>query len=128
MNLTLSREYTMATQDIINATNLSHSLYSRNYKDLIDNLLISTQQNIKDVIGRQLCNLIPKPILISSNEVLNTPQDQYEVYNIITTCWGSLKEMKKYPLFFITGSAGTGKTYLTKQITEYLKSINKRFA
>ena len=120
-------EYTIATQDVINGTNLSHSLYSRNYKNLIDNLLTSMQQNIKDIIGKQLCNLIPKPIIISDNEVLNTPPDQYEVYNIITTCWGSLKETKKYPHFFITGSAGTGKTYLTKQIIQYLKSINKKF-
>jgi chromosomal replication initiation ATPase DnaA len=39
---------------------------------------------------------------------------------------GFLKE-KKHPFFFITGSAGTGKTYLTKQIINYLKSINKKF-
>ncbi|GBB89415.1 hypothetical protein RclHR1_01610006 [Rhizophagus clarus] len=81
---------------------------------------------MKDIIGKQLCNLIPKPIIISNNEVLNTLQDQYEIYNIINLSWGSLKE-KKHPFFFITGSAGTGKTYLTKQIINYLKSINKKF-
>ncbi|RIA90932.1 hypothetical protein C1645_737479 [Glomus cerebriforme] len=32
--------------------------------------------------------------------------NQYEIYNIITTSWGSLKEIKKHPFFFITGSAG----------------------
>src|SRR5436190_23880035 len=40
--------------------------------------------------------------------------------------WGPLKE-KMHSFFFITGSAGTGKTYLTKQIVSYLKSINKKF-
>jgi len=114
-------------QDRIDGTNLLHSLYSRNYRNLINNLLISVQQNIKDIIGKQLYNLISKPIFISNNEVLNTSQDQYEVYNIITTCWGSLNETKKHSLFFLTGSAGTGKTYLTKQVIEYLKSINKKF-
>ena len=114
-----SREYAIAIQDIINATRLLHSSYSRNYRNLIDNLLISVQQDIKEIIGKQLCNLIPKPIIITDNEVLNTPQDQYEVYNIITSSWGSLKKTKKYPFFFITGSAGTGKTYLTKQIVNY---------
>ena len=78
------------------------------------------QNDIKDIISKQLHNLIPKPIFITDNEVLNTPQDQYEVYNIITSSWGSLKETKKYPFFFITGSAGTEKTYLTKQIVNYL--------
>src|SRR5436305_5340537 len=114
------REYAIATQDIINATRLSHSSYSRNYRNLIDNLLISVQQDIKEIIGKQLCNLIPKPIIITDNEVLNTPQDQYEVYNIITSSWGSLKETKKYPFFFITGSAGIGNTYLTKKIVNYI--------
>jgi len=82
------------------------------------------QQDIKEIIGKQLCNLIPNPIFISNNEVLYT---QYEVYNIITTSWGSLKETKKHPYFFITSLAGTGKTYLAKQIIDYLKSNNKKF-
>ena len=53
-------------------------------------------------------------------------EDQYLAYNILTSCWGSIYERKKHPYFFLTGSAGTRKTFLTLQIINYLKSNNKK--
>ncbi len=89
-------EYTIATQDIIQSSRLRKSLYLENYKNLIDNLLISMQQNIKTIIRQQLSNLIPPIISISDNAVLNIPQDQYQTYNILISCWGSVYEKKKF--------------------------------
>ena len=105
---------------------MKKSLYLDNYKNLINNILISVQQNIQNIIGQQLLNLIPSITSVSNNSVLTISEDQYLAYNILTSCWGSIYERKKHPYFFLTRPAGTGKTFLTKQIINYLKSNNKR--
>jgi len=120
-------EYNNAIQDIFQSTTLKKSLYLENYKNLIDNLLISTHQDIKIIIKQQLINLIPQTISISNNTILNTPKDQYIAYNILTACWGPIYEQKKHSCFFLTGSAGNRKTFLTKQIINYLKLNNKKY-
>jgi len=43
-------EYNNAIQDIFQSTTLKKSLYLENYKNLIDNLLISAYQDIKIII------------------------------------------------------------------------------
>jgi hypothetical protein len=85
-------EYNNAIQDIFQSTTLKKSLYLENYKNLIDNLLISVHQDIKIIIKQQLINLIPQTISISNNAILNTPKDQYIAYNILTACWGPIYE------------------------------------
>ena len=85
-------EYNNAIQDIFQSTTLKKSLYLENYKNLIDNLLISTHQDIKIIIKQQLINLIPQTISISNNTILNTLKDQYIAYNILTACWGPIYE------------------------------------
>jgi hypothetical protein len=70
-----SNEYIIATQDIVQSSKLKNSLYLENYKNLIDNLLISMKQSLKTIIGQQLSNLISSKISISNNAILNTPQD-----------------------------------------------------
>ena len=54
-------------------------------------------------------------------------EDQYLIYSILTFCWGSIYERKKHPYFFLTGPAGTEKTFLIKQIVNYLTSNNKKY-
>ena len=39
----------------------------------------------------------------------------------------SIYDQKKHLYFFLTGSDGTGKTFLTKQIINYLKLNNKKY-
>ena len=72
-------EYCIVTQDIIQSTKLNKFLYLENYKNLIDNLLISMQQDIKKIITQQLLNLIPPTISISNNAI-------YIAYNILISC------------------------------------------
>ncbi len=85
-----SNKYCIATQDIIQFIKLNKFLYLKNYKNLIDNLLISMQQDIKKIITQQLLNLIPPTIFISNNAILNISKDQYIAYNILISCWESI--------------------------------------
>ena len=51
------------------------------------------------------------------------PEEQYNVLNIITSNLGPHK--KKVPFFFITGSAGTGESYIHHSYK--LVEINKKY-
>ena len=50
-------------------------------------------------------------------------EDQYKIYNILTNSWGQ-REHSKHPYFFLTGSAGTGKSFMIEQIKQFLTSKN----
>jgi Cdc6-like AAA superfamily ATPase len=52
--------------------------------------------------------------------------DQYKIYNIITNSWEQ-KEFSKHPYFFLTGSAGTGKSFMIQQIVEFLKTKHIKY-
>ena len=49
--------------------------------------------------------------------MIDLPEDQYYVMNILTNRLGN-QSNKKYPYYFVTGSAGTGKSSI---------NINKTF-
>ena len=53
--------------------------------------------------------------------MLNLPEDQLRVLSTISNTLGPKQQKNKYPYFFITGSAGTGKSFIIKIITEDLK-------
>jgi len=65
------------------------------------------------------------PIFLQ-NAMLNLPEEQYILYNIIISNLGPLQS-KKYPFFFITGSGGTGKSFMTRLIINWIKSQNKTY-
>src|SRR6185369_6306184 len=50
-------------------------------------------------------------------------EDQYKIYDMLSNTWGP-ENKGKYPYFFMTGPAGTGKSYMTHQIIQLLKSKN----
>ncbi len=53
-------------------------------------------------------------------------EDQYKVFNILINSWGQ-KEYHKHPYFFLTGSAGTGKSFMIHQIKNFLTSKNYKY-
>ena len=69
------------------------------------------KQSLKTIIGQQLSNLISSKISISNNAILNTPQDQYLAYSILTSSWGSIHEQKKHPYFFLQVLVVLGKHF-----------------
>ena len=58
--------------------------------------------------------------------MLNLPNEQYILYNTIIANLGPMTS-NKYPFFFITGSGGTGKTYITKTIINWLESQHQNY-
>ncbi|CAG8822836.1 22085_t:CDS:1, partial [Gigaspora rosea] len=66
------------------------------------------------------------PPLISRYSLLETPTDQYAAFNILTSAWRRIGE-HGHPYFFLTGSAGTGKSYLITLIINHLKSHRKKY-
>jgi len=63
--------------------------------------------------------MLPKTVM------LDLPEDQHQVVNTIIQNLGPISK-KKYPYFFITGSAGTGKSYITNIIVNYLIKKKKK--
>jgi len=82
---------------------------------ILDNIASVITPQLTDVLTKQLNALKLLPPILPHNAMLGLPNEQYSVYNTIVNNLGSLQS-KKYPFFFITGSAGTGKTYITKLI------------
>jgi len=87
--------------------------------------LTSTSSKLTDIISVQLNALRKLPPLLPQLAVLQLPDDQYYVFNTITNNLGPMNK-KKYPFFFITGSAGTGKSYMVNMIIDWLNKSKKR--
>jgi len=71
----------------------------------------------------QLLNLLrqPNPSINLSSMIFS--EDQYKVFNILINNWGQ-REYLKHPYFFLTGSAGTGKSFMINQVVNYLNNKN----
>src|ERR1043165_9412329 len=80
--------------------------------------------SISNLINIQLYSLQINPPIISQSNTLNLPNDQLKIISTIRNILGPIKQKNKYPYFFITGSAGTEKSFIINLITNDLK--NKR--
>jgi len=100
--------------------------FTESYLQHLNNLVFTLRQDIQTIIENQLKHLM-KPISpFTLYAPLYQPSDQYQVYTILERHWGSIEE-KKHPYFFLTGSAGTGKTFMISQIVELLKQRRKNY-
>jgi hypothetical protein len=119
-------EYSLTLDYVQNSTQSKIQKYTRNYQNLIDNLLITLHTDLHKIIGEQLLNLLkqPNPSIDLSPMLLSN--DQYKIFNILTNSWGK-QEYHKHPYFFLTGSAGTGKSFMIQQIISFLTSKNIKY-
>lgn len=102
---------------LIQKTNLSTT-----YLSLIESLIPDfTNQELSSLIFNQFISLERQVPLLNNHSLLTLDTKQYETYNILCNVWGKLIN-GKYPYFFLTGSAGTGKTFMLHQIISYLSS------
>jgi hypothetical protein len=93
---------------------------------LLNDLQSVVSPIIADVLAKQLDALKLLPPILPQTVMLDLPDEQYAVMNIITTNLGPMQK-KKYPYFFLTGSAGTGKSYMIKLITDWLNSRKRPY-
>jgi hypothetical protein len=110
-----------------NAINHLHQLshvrivrFTESYLQHLDNLLYALRQDLQTIINNQLRHLMKSISPFALYAPLYQPSDQYQVYTILERHWGKMDE-KKHPYFFLTGPAGTGKTFMINQIIELLK-------
>jgi ATP-dependent DNA helicase PIF1 len=75
----------------------------------------------------QQLNLLinPSPHLTRYSLITST-DDQYFNFNILTSSWGT-DAQGKHPYYFLTGPAGTGKSYMLELITTYLNNSHKSY-
>jgi len=90
---------------------------------MLDRLLQSLNNqlttNISEIIRIQLDNLKILPHVYPETAMLELPHDQYHVLSTISMYMGKSNN-RKWPYYFITGSAGTGKSYIINMIKNML--------
>jgi hypothetical protein len=126
--------YPEETQQLQENTNrFVHSLQERNslhfhhaLDELMSHLNNHVPQPAKLLVKTQLQVLKSNALIRPPSAMLNLPEDQYYVLNVITHCLGP-KSQNKHPYFFITGSAGTGKTYVVHLLCDLFKKQKKNY-
>jgi len=93
--------------------------------NILEHLGSNVTPQLAEMLSIQLNDLKRLPSLLPQVAVLDLPEDQYIVFNTITENLGPL-HAKRYPYFFITGSAGSGKTYIANLIIDWLKTSARK--
>ena len=88
---------------------------------LINNLQSILPSSISELINIQLNSLRINPPILPQCSALNLPEDQLNALSIISNILGPKNQKNKYSYFFVTGLAGTGKSFLINLIVENLK-------
>ena len=110
------------TQDYLRSQQLKlDSQFTQILDTLINNLQPVLPSSVSELISIQLNFLRINPPILPQSNVLNLPEDQLNALSTISNILGPKNQKNKYPYFFITGSAGTGKSFLINLITENLK-------
>jgi len=107
-----------------------HLQLTNRFAQLLDDLLSKLQNEINylnvDVIKLQLDHLKIISPITPPQLMVNLPEDQYKIMDILTNKLGN-QSNKKYPYFFVTGSAGTGKSYIIHLLTKFLAEHRSKF-
>src|SRR6185312_8283703 len=104
--------------------------FNQQFAVALDSILhrLSNELSIRniDILRMQLLSLQPAPYIMPCSLTLNLPSDQYYVMNTLTHWMGSMSN-DKYPYFFVTGSAGTGKTYIIRLLCQFLSTRRSKY-
>lgn len=116
------------TQDYLRSQQLKlDSQFTQILDTLLNNLQPILPSSVSELISIQLKSLRINPPIFSQYNVLNLPEDQLKVLSTISNTLGPKQQKNKYPYFFVTGSAGTGKSFIINLITENLKSKGSNY-
>ena len=109
-------------RDIIDRQQLDHHENQLSlalvYDEIITTVLKTIDVTLNDIVTSQLHNLRPSSRFQVGYEedtydpVLHMGEDQYDVYSIILDTVNNRRSPETHRLFFVTGSAGTGKSFL----------------
>lgn len=100
------------------------------FGEMLDRLLSSLRDelpaNIHDIIHLQLESLKILPYILPETAMLELPQDQYRTLSTISTYMGR-NDGVKWPYYFITGPAGTGKSYIINLLLNLLDQRHSNY-
>jgi hypothetical protein len=119
-------EYSLTLNNIQNSIQTNTHRYTENFQNLINNLTNSLHTDLQLIVRNQLISLSSQPNPSSKLSPLLLSSDQYKILNTLTNNWGK-KEHSKHPYFFLTGSAGTGKSFMIQQVVDYLTNRNVKY-
>jgi ATP-dependent DNA helicase PIF1 len=103
------------------------SQFTKILDTLINNLQHILPSSVSELIDIQLKSLQINPPILPYCNVLNLPEDQLNALSTICNILGPKNQKNKYPYFFITGSAGTGKSFIINLIIDHLKSKQSNY-
>jgi PIF1-like helicase/Helitron helicase-like domain at N-terminus len=119
---------------IHNTTDMSETEHRHSLENQFNTIITQIIETLANIITPQIAEILTKqldalkltPPIFPENAMLHLPEEQYILYNTIVSNLGPLQS-RKYPFFFITGSGGTGKTYITRLIIDWINSQNKTY-
>jgi hypothetical protein len=100
------------------------------FNSLIEELFHSLQtiltENTQNIIRMQIDSIKLLPPILPAIPMTGLPTSQYHCMQTIKNYLGP-KDGQHYPYFFITGSAGTGKSFITNLIINELNDRNQNY-
>ena len=123
-----NKELQQVTRDYLRSQQLKlDSQFNQILDTLISNLQPILPSSISDLIEMQKNYLKINPPILPPCNALNLPDDQLNVLSTIRNILGPRHQKNKYPYFFITGSAGTGKSFIINLIIDDLKKKKSNY-
>jgi len=129
--LSLFPDFLDELQNQITNTQQSRIIQLNNqFSEMLTRLLSSLSQqlpsNLSHIIQIQMEDLKLLPHIFPETAILELPQDQYRVLSTIRMYLGKNHSVK-WPYFFITGSAGTRKSYIIHMIINLLRQRRSNY-
>src|SRR5438034_286011 len=100
------------------------------YSEILDRLLSNLEnvipQNIANFLRNQLDSLKILPPVLPQEITYQLPSDQYYALSTLKAYLGK-RNARRWPYFFITGSGGTGKSYLIHLLVNSLRNDRSKY-
>ena len=111
------------TEQIMQTMNLR---YSEILDRLLSNLENVISQDISEILRNQLDFLKILPPILPQDAIYQLPPDQYYIISTLK-CYLGKRDTRKWPYFFVTGSAGTGKSYIIRLLVNSLNNNKSNY-
>jgi PIF1-like helicase len=117
-------------QNTQNHTEQIRQIMNLKYSEILNRLLSNLEnvisQNISEILRNQLDFLKILPPVLPQDTIYQLPPDQYYVISTLK-CYLGKRDTQKWPYFFVTGSAGTGKSYIIHLLVNSLNNDRSNY-
>ena len=117
-------------QNTQNHTEQIKQFMNLRYSEILDQLILNLENiipnNIENILRSQLDSLKILPPIFPENIIHQLPPDQYNVISTLNSYLGK-RDTHHWPYFFVTGSGGTGKSYIIHLLVNMLKNRHSNY-